>query len=273
MRKRINKFGIILASLLLVVACEENEIPTIDFGEGFLQLNAPTGSIPEDSADPIVTSVLLGNDGTNPNGVSVSFTVTASDDSRFEITPAGGTLEIPAGEFSADIVIQPIDNIDADGDVDIVIELSSSSDLPLGIAGAGEIGTSRSITITDNDCPTVFSSTYAVQVFAFDDEAPAHTVPATAVPGTDNQLVIESSWGPNFVAWATGDPGFEGAFPYSGTITLNEDFTVDFAGDDAWATGGTGTYTACGDIFEITLTQTLFTGSFTVDIVMTGTGD
>ncbi|WP_318310258.1 hypothetical protein [Flagellimonas crocea] len=271
MKNIIKKFGILFAGVFLVfTSCEKNEVPVIDYGEGFVQLNSTTGSIPENSEDPIVTTVLLGNDGTNPNGVTVNFTVTSSDDSRFTVTPSNGTIEIPAGEFSADIVIQPVDNLDADGDVEVTLELDAGSDLPIGIAGEGLVATSRSITITDNDCPTVFSSAYSVSVFAFDEEAPSFNVDLIPVDGTDNQFTIESSWGPNFVAWATGDSSYEGQFPYSGTITVNEDFSVDFAGDASWATGGTGTYTACGDRFEITLTQALFSGGFTVDIVMVG---
>ncbi|TXJ93231.1 hypothetical protein [Flagellimonas pelagia] len=270
MKNIFRTLGILFVGFLLVTSCEKNEDPTIDFGEGYVQLNSTTGSIPENSSSPIVTTVLLGNDGTNPNGVTVNFTVTSSDDSRFTVTPSNGTVEIPAGEFSADILVQPLDNLDADGDVEITIELSTSSDLPIGIAGQGLVATSRDIVITDNDCPTVYSSKYAVNVYAFDEEAPSHSVDLVPVPGTDNQFTIESSWGPSFVAWATGSASYEGLYLYSGTITVNDDFTVDFVGDDSWGTGGSGTYTACGDRFEITLTQALFSGGFTVDIVMVG---
>ena len=112
------------------------------------------------------------------------------------------------------------------------------------------------------------TTSYDVDVFAFDDQAPSHSVTLVPVAGTDNQWTVTSSWGPDFVAWATGDPSYSGAFLYSGTIVLNDDYTVDFIGNDAWATGGSGNYSPCTQVFDITLTQGLFTTSFTTQVVM-----
>ena len=50
--------------------------------------------------------------------------------------------------------------------------------------------------------------------------------------------------------------------------TINDDYTVDFIGNDAWATGGSGNYSPCTQVFDITLTQGLFTTSFTTQVVM-----
>ena len=260
---------ILFASLGLLTSCEEDLI-IFDEGEGFISNEVASASTAEDG-DPISTTISLGT-GSNETGVSVNFDVVieSGDASRFNITPSNGVLEIPAGEFSGDIVVEPIDNIVADGNVVIRVELSESNTLPVGTAGNGVERTTTVFTITDNDCPTEISDSYGVEVFAFGEEAPSHTVDFVPVAGTDNQWTVTSSWGPEFVAWATGDSGFSGAFPYSGTVVLNEDFTVDFIGDDAWATGGTGTYSACDNQFTITLTQELFTSAFTVDIVMTG---
>ncbi|SFC64758.1 hypothetical protein SAMN04487891_1179 [Flagellimonas taeanensis] len=167
MKKSIFKgIGVFLLSGVLFMSCEENETPVIDFGVGFLQLSATTGTISEDSSEPLVTTVLLGNDGTNPNGVTVNFTVTSSDESRFTVSPSSGTIDIPAGEFSADILIQPLDNFDVDGDIDIVIELSESSDLPIGIAGEGVVAYRRVVELVDNDCPVdsdAFVGTFTVE--------------------------------------------------------------------------------------------------------------
>jgi hypothetical protein len=260
---------ILFASLGLLTSCEE-DLVIFDEGDGFISNEVASASTPEDG-DPISTTITLGT-GSNESGVSVNFDVVieSGDASRFNITPSNGVLEIPAGEFAGEIVVEPIDNIDADGNVVIRVELSESNALPVGTAGLGLERTTTVFTITDNDCPTEISDSYGVEVFAFDDEAPGHSVDLVPVPGTDNQWTVTSSWGPEFVAWATGDPGFSGSFPYSGTIVLNEDFTVEFIGDDAWATGGSGTYSACDDQFTITLTQALFTTDFTVDVVMTG---
>jgi len=261
---------ILFASLGLLTSCEE-DLVIYDAGDGFISNEVAAASTAEDG-DPISTTISLGT-GSNESGVSVNFDVVieSGDASRFNITPSNGVLEIPAGEFSGEIVVEPIDNIDADGNVVIRVELSESNALPVGTAGLGLERTTTVFTITDNDCPTEISENYTVVVSAFGDEAPSHTVQLVPVPGTDNQWTVTSSWGPEFVAWATGDASFSGAFPHPGTITLNDDFTVDFVGDDSWSTGGTGTYSACDDQFTLTVGQEgLFTNPFTVDLVLTG---
>jgi len=160
MRKYI---ALIVLALVGLTACEK-DLLVYDTPDGFVQLSAETGTVTEDSPEPITTQVLLGL-GSNESGVTVNFTVTSSDPSRFTVTPATGSVEIPAGEFSADIVVTPIDNVTADGDVDVVIELSTGNSLPIGIGGEGTFNVTRTITIVDNDCPVdinAFVGTFTV---------------------------------------------------------------------------------------------------------------
>lgn len=146
--KKIYKFLALAISLTFFVSCEE-ELIVFDTPEGFVQFSTASLSTTEDGA-PIVAKVLLGS-GSNPSGVSVPFTITTSDASRYTITPASGTVEIPAGEFSADITITPIDNLDADGNVTIDLALGGTT--PVGIGGEGNFLAATSLTIIDNDCP------------------------------------------------------------------------------------------------------------------------
>lgn len=129
--------------------------------------------------------------------------------------------------------------------------------------------TSFSLTLVKS-CPFTGLNTtsYNADVFAFGDQAPSHSVTLVPVSGTDNQWTVTSTWGPSFVAWATGNPAYEGQYVYSGTIILNDDFTLTVEGDDAWATGGEGLFSPCAQEFSFTLTQGLFTNPFTVDVVM-----
>ena len=148
---------ILFASLGLLTSCEE-DLVVYDQGEGFLQFSSTASSVPESAPDgPDVTTVLVGTDE-NANGLTVNFTVTAEDPSRFIVEPSNGTLEIPAGEFSADIVITPIDNVTVDGDMDIVIELTTGSSLPVGIDGQGLESNVRTVTLIDDDCPVDLNS-------------------------------------------------------------------------------------------------------------------
>lgn len=115
------------------------------------------------------------------------------------------------------------------------------------------------------------AGTYSAQPFAFGEDSPAYTATLTAVDGTTDQFTIDSAWGPNWVAWATGDPGFEGIYVYSGVITINADNSITIVGDDGWsAIGGSGEYDpSCVNVFSYTLQQELFAGTFTVDNVLT----
>lgn len=155
--------SLIVLALVALTSCEE-DLLVYDTPDGFIQLSAESGTITEDTTTPIVTQVLLGT-GSNESGVSVSFTVTSADPTRYTVSPSTGTIDIPAGEFSADIEITPVDNIAADGDLEVVIELSSNNPLPIGIGGEANFNTARTITIVDNDCPVdinAFVGTFTV---------------------------------------------------------------------------------------------------------------
>lgn len=260
---------IILVALAFIglSSCGDEDNVTYS-GDAYAQFQVASASTGEDG-EPITVDVSLAT-GENTSGETINFDlqILSGDASRFTIEPSNGSLTIPAGEFVGQIVVTPIDNDVLDGDVELQITLTDSGSLPGGINGADERSVAM-LTIGDNDCIPPLPTLYNVDVFAFGFQAPSHEVEFVPVPGTSNQWTITSSWGPEFVAWATGNPGFSGAFPYSGTLTLNCDFTVDFIGDDSWGTGGTGTFNGT-DTFELTLTQALFTSDFTVDIVLTG---
>lgn len=253
--------------MVTVASCDDAENPLYVPQDNFVQMETRTASTAEDG-DPMTLNVALGSVD-NPNGTSVNFDVIISsgDASRFNIEPSNGILEIPAGEFTGQITVTPIDNLENDGNVNLSIELVPTDNLKVGVAGNGFEKTAASLVINDNDCPTEISEEYGVDVFALGGQAPSHDVEFVPVDGSDNQWTITSSWGPNFVGWATGNAGFNGQFVYAGTVTLNDDFTVDFEGTNGT---GTGTYSACDDRFEITITQNVFTTDFTVDLVMTG---
>jgi hypothetical protein len=146
-----NIYRILMCMLLSAsfTSCEEDLI-IFDAKDGFAQVSTAEGSVTE-NAEGIVTTILLGRN--NTEGVEITFSVTSSDDSRYTVSPASGTLSIPAGENTAEIMLIPVDNFDVDGDVDVVIELTSGSSVPVGIGGEGQQLVSRTITVIDNDCP------------------------------------------------------------------------------------------------------------------------
>jgi hypothetical protein len=264
-------FSLAICTLFVLTSCEE-DLKIFDTPEGFVQIGSPAErNVGEASGETVNTIIQLAKP--NPNGQSVNVSVVGSDPSRYAIDPplsGNATVNIPAGETSFLIRVTPIDNVFNDGDATVTITLTDSNALPLGIAGEGNFRTSAKITIIDDDCAIDTADTYNVRVFAFGEEAPSHTVALVPVEGTDNQFTVVSVWGPEFVAWATGNPGFSGQFPYPATLTINNDFTLNVTGNAGYATGGSGSYASCNDVFEFTISQALFTTAFTVDIVMTG---
>ena len=155
-----------LSLVLAFASCEESENITLDVGEGFVQFAASSASIAEDSASPMSINVLYGGSAaSNTNGINVNFTLEGADASRFSITPASGTVQIPAGEVSATISVSPIDNIIVDGNSNFNIVLTPGGDKAVGIGGQGINNSSFALTIIDNDCPidiNGFVGTYSV---------------------------------------------------------------------------------------------------------------
>lgn len=204
-----------LAAALFMVSCQDVETPDLGVDEQWLQFGEGSYDVPENAPNPLVVKVYYAADN-NPDGVSIDYTVTSSDPDRYEMSPMTGTVTIPAGEFSADILIDPVDNFTADGDAEIVLELASDSGIPVGIAGEGMFNQSTTITIIDDDCPVDIASfvgTWSVEEqFTAGVNAPnglsdffdeSYQVEIAQVPGdeTGTKLVITNSTGfdPYFV--------------------------------------------------------------------------
>ena len=254
-----------LLSLFAFASCEvDTEIDTPTYGDSsWIQFENETASVTE--ANTLSIPVVLAA-SSNSSGVLVNFTVASDASDRFSITQSG-SFEIPAGEFSGNIEIVPVDDSVVNGNTDVVITLSNT-DIGVGLAGEGVRFHQATITVVDDDCLPAPSTSYSASVRAFNDNAPAYEATLTLVAGTTNEYDIDSAWGPDFVGWATGDPSYNGAFVYPARIIINSDLTISIVGS-GYASGGSGTYDSCGDIFSFTITQALFSSPFTVDVVLT----
>ncbi len=165
MKKYIIQTFILIFGSLLFISCGNTELVFFDTPEGFIQFKSDRGSVAENNSDGIVNTVIFGHDS-NDTDITVNYTVTSSDPSRYTVSPSSGTITIPAGQFTADIILQPVDNFDEDGNVSVTIELTSNSSKPIGIGGEGLHSISRTVTIVDNDCPIAIDDwvgTYTVQ--------------------------------------------------------------------------------------------------------------
>ncbi|WP_299834347.1 hypothetical protein [uncultured Tenacibaculum sp.] len=163
--KKLNKYFyfLLLSSLFVLSSCEDENPTFYKNAEGFIQFSSVSADLAEDNTAGLVSTVLFGG-ASNDDGITVNYTVTSDDNTRFT-DPNNGTIEIPAGERTAEIVIIPVDNARTDGNLEIVIELSATSDKPVGIGGEGVNNNTKTITIVDNDCPITIADwvgTYTV---------------------------------------------------------------------------------------------------------------
>ena len=81
----MKKYILILSALFVLWSCEDQEVVVFDSGNGFLQLASTSAQLTEGD-ESVTTTVLLGS-GENSSGVTVNFTVTSSDPSRYTVTP------------------------------------------------------------------------------------------------------------------------------------------------------------------------------------------
>jgi len=75
------------ASLLVLSSCEDVETPDLGSeGKQWIQLSKTSESLAENDSDGIVTTVLYSGDS-NESGITVNFTITSSDPTRYTVTP------------------------------------------------------------------------------------------------------------------------------------------------------------------------------------------
>ena len=75
----------------------------------------------------------------------------------------------------------------------------------------------------------------------------------------------ESLWG-DAIAGLTGVPEYAGMFQYPGSLTLNEDFTVDVNSEASYAVEGSGEYDPCTGTFSYELVTSLFDDAETEEV-------
>ncbi|AUC77490.1 hypothetical protein [Olleya sp. Bg11-27] len=261
--KYLNKILYLFVVSAIVTSCDRDFVdtnfgqPTIGFASETADLYVEDGAINQISIELASTAVTEGNVNYS---ISVDPTSTAFEGTEFTIV--NSSTSFANGEMFTNLIIEgDFANADYEGEVAKLIltsnqaQISQDNSFDLNIFKVCEISSLNTLD-------------YNAEVFALGDTAPSHSVTLTPVAGEDRQWTITSSWGPEFLAWATGDPAYSGLFVYSGTIILNDDLTVDFIGDEALTPGGTGVFIPCPQEFNITLTQDVFTNPFTVDVVL-----
>mgnify|MGYP000297434631 FL=1 len=150
---------------------------------------------------------------------------------------------------------------------DVVLTATSRDNVQVGLSDD-----SKPIVRRVRICPFTFAASYTgvpTANLAAPAVAPAFTVNFTPT-ANDNEFTLTTCWGPNYVAFLTGNPGFNGLFPYPGTLSVDPTSgVVTVVGGAGYATGGTGSMDACSGVITVTLGQGLFGSPFTTTVVYT----
>lgn len=200
MKNIIKTLSLLTITAVFFASCESNDNPTFNADGDFVQLatddngTTPNGFVLENSPNPIVTSFIL--DGPKTNDVVIEFEVTSDDPSRFMVV-SGTSITVPAGETSGEIVIQPIDNFNTDGDAQVVVALSTSNTFNIGVAGDGNFSVSRTITISDDDCPIAINDFVGLYNVSEVFSAGGTNAGLTLVNALGRSFLLEFSLNPN----------------------------------------------------------------------------
>lgn len=250
----------------LFTSCEE-ELVIYTPENSYAQLGSSNPITMSENSGGKTIIVQLGT--ANPsNGGTFNFNVTG-DTSRFSVTPSDGVIEFQGGEIESMITITPIDNSVSDGNAELTVSLTGDN---IGPAGDGLSLTSVDVTIVDDDCPTLIDETKTwVSQYAYSGLASTE-VELTKLE--ENKWFCPTTWGYNGVSGITGNPGYDGLYPFDVIITLNPaDNSITVEGTAGWAIGGTGSYDPCTNSFSVAvLDDSLFNGGVGIDRGWTLTG-
>jgi len=271
--KYISKILIIFTLSIFIVGCNNDSDPRFDANleSGWVQF--VTGSTLEVIAEPNTTLEVPVeiNVPLNQSGLTINYNlVSISGTDPNTVFDNSGILDVPANTAGIAIVgghpsiIFDLNQVSSITDTMVFdVVLTSSGNLDLGIEGSG-----RPIIHRISICPSIIKTgNYNGVPTAFGADFTPFTTVITATENP-NEFLIDDAWGEFLVAELTGNPGYIGVFPYSGTIIINDDNSIDIVGSSFFTSGGTGNYDPCTNTFTYNLTQELFSNPFTTDVVL-----
>lgn len=246
---------------VLLTGCDQSVAPV--YNGKFIAFKGALRTVSE--KDKPFNITITGTDVALKSNITLSGT--AKEGKDYTISTQSVTI---GKKYVATITVTPIDNNELDGNKEAIFTLESG-----GYPGGAD-GKEYTVKLLDDDCPIKTSATYAGSGKSkeLNRNLPKWTLKMTPVPGKKNTFKVDTGWGLNYVSTLTGNEAHKGKFVYSGVLTINNDKTVSFKGDQKWASGGTGSYEPCEDRIKLTLKQSLFrTNNFTVDVVWAGNRD
>jgi hypothetical protein len=211
MKKIYSKFIILMLAIGIGFSCEE-EFQTLDSGSYFVQF----GQLSRDATESVTTIkvpiTLAAPKQGSEVAIQYQITGTAVEGVDYEFDSEEGSASIGTGSFADTVVINLLNDFEADGTKTLVLELTSASN---GLkTGIGALGKKFTLNIADDDCAfdiNDFVGAYTIEITseaAFGNPAGLYVSETTLKLGNDpNTLIDENFWdfGPNSVV-ITLDP-------------------------------------------------------------------
>ncbi len=146
---KLIKAGLMSLGLLMAVGCDGDDTGVPTYSTNFAQLDDDDPvTILENSGTIVEILVVLG--GPQATDTQIEFDVTG-DATRYLLSPT--SLSIPAGQTSGIISVSAIDDDEINGDLEVVVALSPSSNVAVGLVGQGSGSISKTISIIDDNIP------------------------------------------------------------------------------------------------------------------------
>lgn len=276
MKYNINKLGlcsIVLIAIVLMTSCHTNDPNDGDFRDnprsGWIEFVNTSSQVLNTQGSVEIPMDL--NVPINDTGTDVQYMVEVIDGSAPSLETGTFSAVIPKDTREGFINFDIDPNIESNYTVQFTLTSTSNPNVIVGLDG------DNPIVFTLEVCANVLPLSWTGSSFI--DGSQINTFDMTLTPtGNEGEFEVSSAWGTNFVAEATGNPGFDGQFIYDGIMTLNADNTLSIVGSDPALFPGTvlpedslngNLFDPCTNQLVYTLSQGLFTGDFTVDVVLT----
>lgn len=146
----------IVALLGILVSCEKSKLEHLYEGPWFLAFQSDGMTAVESEPDPVEIPVQMVS-GLKNVPVNVDFTINAGSlipGEDYELLNESQTLTFAPGELTQYIRIQLHDNLEINGDQQIVFTLTATDgDIRIGQPGTGNKRDACTLTVKDDDCP------------------------------------------------------------------------------------------------------------------------